>query len=277
MKNKESMYSNLLGKSFGLFEEARNQSLKLMEQGRSSEIRECWGKVIDITRSATVVSSYKEFHLESAEKTAVIIMGLSCTGKSTISKKLSEEYPNYDVIRFDEIGMRLIKECSFKYMLCPDMLDNDMIETMDALMRVSAKNNHNLIIEGEYCTINARGALMKNLRNLGYQKIFLISTLAIPENIMKICTESRALIYVYSDSLDAMEKNQLMLRSFSEDIMPYVMRKVNVQTAKKTKQFLNHVADLENCRKREYLLDMIPIQVEHDFLTAGAEMFAEWF
>ena len=274
---KETLYSNLLVKSYDLFEEARKNSINLMNQNRLTEIRDCWSKVIDITRRASVVSSYEDFKLESAEKTAVIIMGLSCTGKSTIARVLGEKYPSFDVIRFDELGMQLIKEDMLKYLFTPNLLDTDMILRMGELMEKTAKSKRNVIIEGEYCSLNARGALMKALRTYGYKKIFLISTLSVPSNIMKVCAEKRSLIHIYANQLEKTKYNDFMLRTFYEDVIPEIESSMDVHKVMRSEQFRNHIQEIELCRKKEFVTDMIPTQDELDLLLAGADLAADWF
>lgn len=274
---KETLYSNLLFQSYDLFEEARQNSISLMNQNRLSEIRGCWKKVIDISRCASVVSSYEDFKLESAEKTAVIIMGLSCTGKSTIARILGEKYPSFDVIRFDELGMQLVKEDMFKYLFASNLLDTDMILRMGEAMEKNAKNKHNVIIEGEYCSLNARGAIMKALRTYGYKKIFLVSTLSAPSNIQKVCAEKRALIHIYANQLEKNKYNDFMLRTFYEDVIPEIESSMDVQRVRKSEQFRNHIQEIELCRKKEFVTDMIPTQDELNLLLAGADLATDWF
>ena len=265
MKNNENLYSNLLAQSFELFEEARQKSIELMEQDRFSEIRDCWGKVIDITRTATVVQSYKDFHLESAEKTAVIITGLSCTGKSTVSRLLSNEYPDFDVIRFDEVGMRLIESNKIMYMLNMELLDTHMIIAMGELMQKAADNNLNLIIEGEYCTLNARGALINTLRKLGYENICIVSTLNVPNEIQKICAEKRSVIYVFADQLKPTEKGNFMLRTFYADVFSEIEKATDVKKIRRKPEYKKHIDDIEKQRENEFLTDMIPIQANYRY------------
>lgn len=277
MNSNGNLYSNLMIRSFDLFEEARQESLKLMNQNRTSELRNCWRKLIDVTRSATVVSSYEEFHLESAKKTAVIVTGLSCTGKSTVARVLSEQYKTFDVIGFDEIGMQLLKANMFKYTINPGLLDNDMVIRMGELIQSAAKKNRNLIIEGEYCSINSRGSILKALRTLGYKKIYIISTLSAPAHVQRICAEKRALIQLYAEKLEMHENVDFMLKTFKTDVMPEIQSSIDVQKLMKTLRFCQQVQEIEEQRKQEWIVDMIPIQIEHNLLLAGADSFAEWF
>ena len=277
MKNNGNLYSNLMAQSYELFEAARQESIKLMGQDRKAEIRNCWKKVIDVTRRATVVSSYKEFHLESAKKTAVIIMGLSCTGKTTVSRFLSKRYPEFEVIGFDEIGMHLLRADKYKYIFNPSLLDKDMVIQMGELIQDAAKRNKNVIIEGGYSSMNARGAVIKTLRTLGYKKIFLLSTLSAPEEIQETCETKRALIYQYANMLEEREKADFLLRTFYEDVIPEIEKSIDVRKVMDSMSFLNHVRKIKKQRNEEWLKDMVLIQVEYDLLLAGADLFAEWY
>ena len=276
--SKNNLFSNLMEKSMKLFYDAKKKSIEMLKENRNSEVRDCWKDVIDLTRTATIVSNYEEFNLESAEKSAVVITGLSCTGKTTIARMLSEKYPNYETIIFDKLGAELLNNNMLKYMI-NDMatLDDDMVVRMGEELEKVAKKKKNIIIEGEYCPLNVRSVLYKTLRVMGYKKIFLITTFNIPYEVMMICTNNRALLYNYTDKLELEESLAFKLRSFDEDVMPIIEKNMNVSKVMKTENFLKQVHDIEACRKEEFLTDMILIQREYGLMHAGADFATEWF
>lgn len=143
------------------FNAATNALLKFGD--KPIEIRDVVNVFFDgIQKPITVLKKYVPVE---GRKNAIILIGQSCTGKSTYAKQFVREHPEFEYVSMDECAIKEVETASVIVCYSNNILDSDIGNREFGLTLEKGKN---LIIDGCWLHINSRSALLKTLRQLGY-------------------------------------------------------------------------------------------------------------
>lgn len=115
-----------------------------------------------ITREPTLLQEYVP---ANGRKNAIVLLGQSCTGKSTYAKEFLKTHPEFEFLSMDECAAKeLLGTCVIR---CFDVnILHNSLGFKEFGNRL--ENGKNLLIDGGWLHINSRSALLKTLRELGY-------------------------------------------------------------------------------------------------------------
>lgn len=143
------------------FNIATNNLLKL--GGKPIEIRDVINIFFDGIKKETVI--LKDYEPVEGRKNAIVLIGQSCTGKSTYAKKFVCEHPEFEYVSMDECAIREAETANVIHCYSYNILDNDLGNREFGKMLEKGKN---IIIDGCWLHLNSRSALLKTLRQLNY-------------------------------------------------------------------------------------------------------------
>ena len=175
-----------------LFERYLADSVKKFEevQGKPLTINE----MLNIFFPQKFARVESELHLDSNAKTAFVLVGRSCSGKSSYAINFQKAHPEFSVVSMDECAIEDLRTMSADELL-QYSLSHSLHEIDAGNHRFGIKlekGNQHIIVDGGWLHINARGALLKTLSELGYETT-IISFLEIPEETLIERIEEREL------------------------------------------------------------------------------------
>lgn len=99
------------------------------------------------------------------KKNAIVLVGASCTGKSTYAKNFIKTHPDFEYLSLDDCALKELNRTHL--IVCFD--DNIMNNTLgNREFGERIEKGQNLIIDGGWAYINSRSALLKTLKHYGY-------------------------------------------------------------------------------------------------------------
>ena len=142
-------------------------------EGKAMEPREVM-KVFFPEKVATVT---EELELQKDRKNAIVLVGPSCSGKTTFAKKFVEEHEEFVLVSIDKCAAEDIKELD-QYTLFEMAFGLSEISTDDLGNRrfgqMLEAGHKNIIIDGSWMHVNSRGALFKTLDDMNYHTIIFL-------------------------------------------------------------------------------------------------------
>lgn len=115
-----------------------------------------------ITKQPVLLQNYEPV---KGRKNAIVLLGQSCTGKSTYAREFIKTHPEFEYLSLDECAARELMATNVIKIFGENILNNELgfKEFGKAL-----EMGKNLLIDGGWLHINSRSALLKTLRELGY-------------------------------------------------------------------------------------------------------------
>lgn len=115
-------------------------------------------------------SAVKRTELEDmsfTKRSAVVIVGVSGSGKTHFAREFVKTHPNFILCSHDECFAKARIELSGKR--TEYELDNRMNENLEKMIRSAAKRNNNVIFDGLFVNLVVRAALLNTLRTMGFE------------------------------------------------------------------------------------------------------------
>lgn len=175
-----------------------------------------WGNVFNLSKRGIRCrkTQLNELVADEEKTTAIIVYGLSCSGKTTLSKQLGEEL-GAEVISMDLLEMNAMLENPTKVhdvAKIDDISNNKMSE----LLRKYGSEHKTVIVEGQYVTIHARAAVLKALELCGYNQIIGVSTVNLnPEIRMAYALKRMAFEnYIAAQKCDPIKKANILKSNY---------------------------------------------------------------
>ena len=108
----------------------------------------------------------KEYTPVAGKKNAIVLIGLSCTGKSTYAKEFIKKHTDFEYLSLDDCALHELEQTNL--LVC---FDNDILKNTLGFREFGEKlaKGKNLIIDGGWVHINSRSALLTTLKQLGYK------------------------------------------------------------------------------------------------------------
>ena len=145
------------------------------------------------------------------KKSAVVVVGVSCIGKSTYVQKFLSQYPDFEVISYDEASYQKADEIQ----MGAKAAESRMAEIVEA--DILQKNGKNIIVDSMCINPAGRAALTRFLDNLGYEIHLIFFTQAYTEASIKKHITNRAIeLTLYQEYLAKNNKNKKLMR----ELMP---------------------------------------------------------
>ena len=99
------------------------------------------------------------------KKNAIIMVGPSCTGKSTYARNFIKKHPDFEYLSMDDCALEELKRTNIIFCFGNDIRANTL-GNKEFGERI--EKGRNLIIDGGWLHINSRSALLKTLKHYGY-------------------------------------------------------------------------------------------------------------
>ncbi len=131
---------------------------------------------------------------EFEERSAVVLLGMSCMGKTTFANQFIKKHPEFTLCSFDNFAIQLIASALFSN------VDEKAIHNFGFALDTYLFEGRKLIIDGQFVNVVARSAIFNTLSNAGYT-IYVISFLNMPNEEIEKRLESRAVENTISDLL----------------------------------------------------------------------------
>ena len=133
-------------------------------QGKSVKILDIINIFFDgITKEPIMLEDFTQIE---GEKNAIVLLGQSCTGKSTYAKEFIRKHPEFEYISMDECAFREYKKLGQVYIDIDDFMNSNL---GNREMGVAIEKGNNIILDACWLHINSRSALLKTLRQFGYK------------------------------------------------------------------------------------------------------------
>lgn len=167
------------------------------------------------------------------KKSAVVVVGVSCIGKSTYVQKFLANHPNFAAISYDDACYQKIDEIKAGA--------KDTATRMPEIVeeRVLKVKDKNIIIDAVCIHPAARAALMRFLADLGYEIHLIFFTQAYTEANIKKCIENRAIKQtLYYDYLGRVDPSKMLMKEIipvRDNILEFYSKErgISVESLKK--------------------------------------------
>lgn len=123
-------------------------------------------------------------------KTALILVGLPASGKSTWVKHHINQLHNVKVISSDDHVEQLAKQKGLTYSEAFKDVANEAMQLMAEDVKNAIKNNNDIVWDQTNLTVKSRASKLKQLKDAGYTVGSIIFN--IPENVRKQRAATRA-------------------------------------------------------------------------------------
>lgn len=163
-----------------------------------------------MNKKAVKRNDYKDGNIHD-KKNAVVVVGVSCIGKTTYVQRFLTQYPDFAVISYDGVSYQNMDEIKLgapntEFRLI-EILEEHMLEAQDK----------NIIVDSVCINPASRAALMRFLAELGYEIHLIFFTQAYTEANIKQCIARRAFEqalfqdYLARNDTSKMSMRELML------------------------------------------------------------------
>ena len=161
-------------------------------------------------RVAVRVSSLEEIDFSKTGLTAILMIGQSSVGKSTLAHKLKDKYVDWEYLSMDDEGACIIQQFLEKHMSpSEEVLDSMIHQNFGDKLELFSKLKKNVIMDGNWVVPPSRAAAINTLRRLGYDTVIMFSLLNIPNDIAVERIKKRAIDLV----IIGLEKEKAILKS----------------------------------------------------------------
>lgn len=171
-------------------------------------------------------NGYEE-QLSFSKKSAVVVIGVSCIGKSTYAKRLLEAFPDMAFVSYDECSYQKVDEMNAG----AKHSESRIIEILEE--RIIENKDSNLVVDSHCVNPAARAALMRFLKDLGYEIFVIYFSKKYTEANISKCLLSRAIeLTLYQDYLKSMNTSRMTMKEIMvvrDDIVSYMAKKKKME------------------------------------------------
>ena len=189
-------------------------------------------------------------------KNAIVLLGPSCSGKTTFGKEFVKQRPFFQFVSMDMCAIEEMEEMTeIERMLMmygassksPDDMGNRRFGQM-------LENGHrNIIIDGGWTDVNSRGALLHTLEDLGYRTCIFLFTPSKEEFDERVRSRVCELIAVRHLNMDVSE----ILRG--GNVLNVYAKKIKTSVSEAKERIVNS-NEFENSLKRQYGMMVAELQ-----------------
>lgn len=188
-----------------------------------------------------------------SKKSAVVVIGVSCIGKSTYAKNFIKTCPDFAFISYDECGYQKADEVKAG----KKTSDSRIVEILEE--RMLKNKDKNLFVDSHCINPASRAALMRFLKDLGYEIFVVYFSKEYTEANIGKCLLNRAIeLTLYQDFLKSTDTSRMSVNEIMdirEDIVAY--------TAKKKKTTEENVI-LEASTRQEILSNLVGLKLFYE-------------
>lgn len=161
-------------------------------------------------KQAVVKNGYKDM-MTFESKAAVVVVGVSCIGKSAYIQNFLKLYPHIKLISYDEAGYRKAEEA----MKGKKVSETRAIEIVEE--EILKNKDETLIVDSTFIQPHSRAALMRFLKELGYEIHMLYFSKEYTEKNIMPCLLNRAIeIAVYEEYNEGNKNARMTFREALE-------------------------------------------------------------
>lgn len=177
-------------------------------------------------------------------KSAVVVVGVSCIGKSTYVQKFLKQFPSFKHISYDEACYQKVDEikdgAQDKECRIVEILEEQMLKAQ----------NVNIIVDAMCINLASRAALLRFLKDLGYEIHLIYFSQAYTEANINKCIVNRAIeITLYQDYLATHNTSKMYMRDIMKirgDILAIYARKRGITIQELMTQTLSLPETMKN-------------------------------
>lgn len=152
-----------------IYEENLKATYAAFDKYQGAELN---GETLPLFFPSKVAMPVTRLSLFPYRKNAIILVGQSCIGKTTFAREFIKAHPVWTYISMDE---------------CTDFSKpEDEFSGVDIFGKKLEKGYPNILIDGGWLYITARGALLKTLEELGYHTCIFLCTISERDHLSRI-------------------------------------------------------------------------------------------
>ena len=214
---------------------------------------------------------------EFDEKSAVVLLGMSCMGKTTFANDFIKTHKEFSLLSFDNFAINLIASQFYTN------IDEKAIHQFGKALDESLKEGKKVIIDGQYVNVVSRSALFKTLFEAGYT-IYVISFINMPNELVDQRIESRAIDNTVSDLLYKMPNfnsapGKKIYGLTIDDYAKYVgvNRKKALNYIKSKSAFRDYLRKEHGLRVNELIDSNVILQIQQDAFIYGCDYYHDLY
>lgn len=211
------------------------------------------------------------------KKSAVVVVGVSCIGKSTYAQAFLSKHPDFAFISYDDACYQKIDEMKLGAKdiatRVPEIVEEQLLEVQDK----------NIIIDAMCINPAVRAALMRFLADLGYEIHLIFFTQAYTEVNIKRCIKSRAIEQtLYYDYLGRVDPSKMLMKEIipvRDNILEFYSKERGVTIESLKEQLENHSLTTSNTiyltrfYENEVAENKVWWQEKRDLFMLGADYY----
>lgn len=222
------------------------------------------------------------------EKTAILVMGLFHTGKTTYINEFLKSH-DFAVIRFDELFQKgLDKAVKRKYRIEPndaeELADLHSMNLFGKAIGSNAEAKKSMILEGDWLNMVARAAIVRALKELGYT-IYIVSLMDKREEELSKCYQESAInmvlsrwmieeIYEEKGFVPVNEKERIYRSNTAEKAKFFNIDEIELKKrVKSTEDYIKAIMMMRVKHQQETVENAIPLQLETAAFLTGIDFF----
>jgi predicted kinase len=214
---------------------------------------------------------------EFDEKSAVVLLGMSCMGKTTFANDFIQKHKEFTLLSFDNFAINLLSSQFFTN------TDEKAVQEFGKSLDESLKEGKKVIIDGQYVNVVSRSALFTTLNEAGYT-IYVISFINMPGELVDQRIESRAIDNTVSDILYKMpdynpEPGKKIYGLTIDDYAKYmrINRKKALSYIKSKSSFRSYLAKEHGLRVNELIDSNVIFQIQQDAFIYGCDYYLDLY
>lgn len=232
-----------------------------------------WDRMFPTKRAKKIKRD--EFDFSNARSTAVILLGFSSCGKTTYAHEFASKY-GYEIVSYDIAIANVMKSyIDNRTPTTYEMMDHLGSYEFGNILEKAKRAKKNVVIDGLYVTPNARGALLKTLRQIGYKNIVCISFINIPDDIVEQRIKSRSIALAMQEEAD--EINEFVSMAMHVVSGRHVNSDKPVEYWLQTEAYRNYYEELRKDYDEEPYRCSYFAQVEYGILERGFDYFIDLY
>ena len=194
-------------------------------------------------KQAVVKDGYKDVMLFES-KAALVLVGVSCIGKTTYIQNFLNLYPHIKLISYDEAGYikaeEEIKGKNVSETRTIEIVEKEILENKD----------ESIVVDSTFIQPYSRAALIRFLKDLGYEVHMLYFSKEYTEKNITSCLLNRAIeITLYQDFVETNKGNKMSMREALEirkSILERYAKKYGISVEELKSRMVSHPTTMSN-------------------------------
>lgn len=257
----------------GLFVDYMTKFALEFQRANGNPTRQMFYNWFGSDKRAITRSGY-DHEIVLSQKSAVVVIGASGLGKTTLAKKILEAHPDMAFISYDEASYQFADEVNAgskkSDMRIVEILEEKLMENKD----------RNIVIDSNCVNPANRAALVRFLKDLGYEIFiaYISVNTGYGDKMVKRAVEL-TLFQDYLATIDASRTSMKELMPVRDRIIPFMTEKLQmdeeelVSKTRSRNETLAYTMKLQNAYHEEIARYRVEWQEKRELFQLGADHF----